>query len=92
MFTPCKLHLPFGFETDVLDISSRIPQSCYLPNQYLLKCTCYKVPHYVLLFRLLPLPPCEVQIFSTVPYSQKPSISILLLGGESKFHTHTKIM
>jgi len=39
---------------------------------------------------LLPLPPSAVQIFSSAPPSQTPTMYILSFVLQTKFHTHTK--
>jgi len=50
----------------------------------------YEAPHYAVFSSLLPLPPSKVQIFSSAPCSQIPSIYVLLLVWRIKFHIHTK--
>jgi hypothetical protein len=40
---------------------------------------------------LQPLPPSQVQIFSTAPCSQTPSPCVLILVWVTKFLTHTKL-
>jgi hypothetical protein len=48
-------------------------------------CINYEAPHYVVFYSLPPL-----QIFSSAPCSQTPSICVLPLVWETKFHTHKK--
>jgi hypothetical protein len=43
----------------------------------------YKPPHYTVFFGLPTLPPSQVQIFSSAPYSWTPSIYVLPLVWES---------
>jgi len=41
------------------------------------KRTSYEAPYYEFFSILLPLPVCYVQIFSSAPYSQTPSVFVL---------------
>jgi hypothetical protein len=51
----------------------------------------YDAPHYAIFSNLLLCHPSSVQIFSSAPCSQVPSVYVLVLTSETKFHTHTKL-
>jgi hypothetical protein len=76
LFSSCMLH--------VLLISSSLTSSFLL---HLAKRTSY----YAVFFNLLLFHPPLVQIFSSVPYSQIPTIHVLFLMSKIKFHTHIKL-
>jgi hypothetical protein len=52
--------------------------------------TTYEAPHYAVFSSLPPHPTLQVQIFSSAPCSQKPSIHVHPLEWGTMFHTHTK--
>jgi hypothetical protein len=58
------------------------------PPWYLGKSTSYEVPHYTVLFNLTSPHPSLVQIFSSAPWSQTPSVYVhpLILGTKINIH------
>jgi hypothetical protein len=48
----------------------------------------YEAPHYAIFSNLLSLRSSSVQIFSSTPCFQTPTIYVLPLMSETKFHTH----
>jgi hypothetical protein len=60
------------------------------PPWYLTKSTSYVLPHYAVLFNRTLLHSSPVQIFSSAPCSQTPSVCVLPLIPETKFHIHKK--
>jgi hypothetical protein len=58
------------------------------PPWYLGKSTSYAVPHYAVLFSLMSPHLSPVQIFSSAPWSQTPSVYVHPLIPETKIHTH----
>jgi hypothetical protein len=93
--------IPFGFPTKILyaffspcvlnalpDLSS-LTSSFYL---YLAKSTSYEAPQYADFSNLLTLHPVSVQIFSSTPCSQSPSVYVPPLMSKTKFHIHTKLL
>jgi hypothetical protein len=77
-FLPCKLHAP------------PISFSLISSPKYLAKRKIYEAPHYAVFSGLVPLPPSQVQIFSSSPSSQTPSIYVLFLVLEVKLQKPTK--
>jgi len=64
--------------------------SIWSPYSWSVEGTGYEALHYVVFTSLLPLPFTWVQIFSSPPCSQTPSVCVLPSVWETKFHTHTK--
>jgi hypothetical protein len=56
----------------------------------LAKSTSYETPHYAAFSNLLLFHPASVQIFSSAPCSQTPSVCVPPLMPETKFHTHSE--
>jgi hypothetical protein len=80
LFSPCVLHaLPISYTLTWLFLL------------YLVKSTSYEAPHYAVFSSFLPFDPPLVQIFSSACCSQIPSVYVLLIMSETKFHTHTKL-
>jgi hypothetical protein len=69
-----------------LFISSSLTWSFQL---YLANSTSYEAPDYAVFSNLISLHPFSVQIFSSAPYSQTPSVCVPLLMSETQFHTPT---
>jgi hypothetical protein len=60
-------------------------------NDYLAKSTSYGTHHYAVFSNLLLFHPSSAQIFSSAPCSQTPSVCVVPLISETKFHTRTKL-
>jgi hypothetical protein len=80
---------------------SSFPHACYMPcfshihwldhsNFTWRKRGSYEALHWAIITSLLFLNPSSVQIFSSAPCSQSPSVCVLPLMSETKFHAHTK--
>jgi hypothetical protein len=69
----CMLH--------VLPISSSLTLSFYL---YFMKSTSYEPAHNAVFYNLLPLHPSLVQMFSSAPCSETPSVCVPPLMSETK--------
>jgi hypothetical protein len=52
--------------------------------------TSYEAPHYAVFSNLLPFNLSSIQIFSSASCSHVPSVCVLPLMLETKFHTHTE--
>jgi hypothetical protein len=63
----------------------------FCPSPSLVKNTSYEAPHYAVFSNLPSLHLSPIQIFSSAPCSQTPSVYILPLMSETKFHTYTKL-
>jgi hypothetical protein len=72
------------FMLNALPISSSLTCSFWL---YLANNTSYEPPHYAVFSNLPSLHISSVQTFSSTPCSQTPSIYVLSLMSEIKFHT-----
>jgi hypothetical protein len=70
-----------------LSTSSSLTSSFWL---YLAKITSYEAVHYAALSNLLARHLCLVQISSSAPCSQTPSVHVAALISETKFRTHTE--
>jgi hypothetical protein len=75
---PCVLHYP------------PISPSLISSPSYLVKCTNYEAPQYAIVSSHLPFLPSKVQILTSVPCPQTPSMCVLPSKWEITFHTHTK--
>jgi hypothetical protein len=62
----------------------------YSLTLYLVKSANYEAPHYVALSNLVPFTFSAVQISSSAPCSQTPSVCVPPLVSETKFNTHTE--
>jgi hypothetical protein len=71
-----------------LPISISFTSSFYV--LYLAKGTSCEAPHYAIFFNFLSFRPSSVQIFSSAPCSQIPSVYVPSLMLETKFRTHTE--
>jgi hypothetical protein len=56
----------------------------------LVKCTSHEAPHYAVFSKLPPLLPPWFQIFAYALSFRSPSVYVLLLVWETKYHTHRK--
>jgi len=87
-----SLSFRFSDQNFVMHFSSPlyVLHAPFIPQWYLVRCTSYEAPHYAVFSSLPPLPPSEVQMFSSAPCSQTPPICVPSLLWQAKFHTHTK--
>jgi hypothetical protein len=105
LYTDLRLGLPSGlypsgFPTNTLyafllsPILATCPAHIILLNLIILinlaKSTSYEAPYYAVFSNLLPVHPSSVQIFSSTPSLQTPSVYVPLLISVTKYHTHTK--
>jgi hypothetical protein len=82
------------------NLTSTSPRACYIPCQsssltwslwlYLAKSIIYDASHYAVFSNLLLLCHSLVQVFSSAPCSQTPSVYISSLTSETKVDTHTR--
>jgi hypothetical protein len=84
--------VPSGFFHQYPICTPLFPRSCYMPCpshppwlDHLAKSTSYEVLHYAVFSNLISLHLSLVQIFSSTPCSQTPSVSVLPLTWETKF-------